>query len=125
MHLRWQVFHKKGKGVLNSRILNHMVVIEHQGKVRQLHARQIVDEQSKQGFHCYWRRGLQQRQARAPDLLLKRLKGGDHVGEKANEVVVLSFKGVPRHRRCAPGEIVREQGGLAKSRSGGTKRKAT
>ena len=68
MHLRWQVFHKKGKGVLNSRILNHMVVIEHQGKVRQLHAHEIVDEQSKREFYRCWRRGLQQRQARAPDL---------------------------------------------------------
>jgi len=58
MHLRWQVFHKKGKGVLNSRILNHMVVIEHQGKVRQLHAHEIVDEQSKREFYRCWRRGL-------------------------------------------------------------------
>ena len=118
MHLRGQVLQQEGHPPLNGVGGDDVVVIQHERNIACTTVHEIIRQH---GQHGLWRRGLrgvQHCERGCPNLCIKRLQGGNQVGEKAGGIVVLRFQREPGDRHTALCQPLGKQGGFAEAGGG-------
>src|SRR6266851_5151031 len=100
VHLRRQVVHEKGEGLMDSPGSDDVVVIEDEGEVCCSARYEVIGQQDKHRLKgCgLWR--VQKCQRRPPNRWIEGLQGGDDIGEKAHRLVVLGFEREPGSGRA-------------------------
>ena len=118
VQLRRQMLQQEGHPPLNGVGSDDMVVVQHEGEIPYVTAHQVIRQH---GQHGLWWRGLrrvQHRERRCPHLCIKRLQGGNQVGEKTGGVVVLRFQREPGDRHARSQRAIGRAASFCQTRQG-------
>ena len=103
------------QGMVNGRVSDDVIIIEHKHEVLSRPSEQVVGEH---GQHRFGFRGLWEAKpcgSESTKVGIKRLQGGNQVGEEANRLIVLRLKREPGDGRGCRSSPLGQQGRFAVS----------